>query len=103
MSKTRRAPRRREPAAVTIGNLELQLKNAQQRCETLMKERDGYYREVREAHARISELSGQASQVSAERAEFAHRLEECQAKLASTEQRFDGYRQAIEDMLPYPA
>lgn len=91
-------PPRREPASVTIGNLELQLHNATLRCQDLIAARDNYQRLANDRERKIAELNGE---IAAERANhYATRsmLQEAQARLAKEEANFCGYRQAIADM-----
>lgn len=100
MSKAR--PRRREPASVTIGNLELQLRNATQRCNDLIAARDSYQRIAGEREQKIAELNRELAAERSNNFATGSMLQEAQAKLASTEQRFEGYRMHVADTLRPP-
>ncbi len=91
---------KREPSAVTIGNLERELNNAHVRINDLVEARDRYLQLANERERRISELSNELAMVNNFRHANVCRLEETQAKLASTEQEYAGYRRAVADMKP---
>lgn len=102
MSKTRRAspPRkaRGEPASVTIGNLELQVRNLTTRCKDLVDARDGAARHVGVAECDIADLRSELALEQSNHHATKCMLQECQAKLASTEKAFSGYRRAVVDI-----
>lgn len=89
---------RKEPASVTIGNLELQNRNLETRVADLVEARDRYLKLANERERRISELSHELSKAQTELMFVRGTRQETQAKLASTESEFKGYRQAIADM-----
>jgi len=102
MSKAKVRPPRTpkgEPASVTIGNQRQEITTLTRRIQTLVMDRDSNYESARQWRDR-AETAERALEVARQhkKADVA-RLEECQAKLASTEQRFEGYRQAVADMV----
>lgn len=102
-----RPPRkpRGESAKVTISVQERLIHNLTARCEDLVRERDTALNEAtenrmhrsyeRSATVQVTEMLDRERE--SRKGDLA-RLEECQAKLASTEQRFQGYQAAVMDM-----
>lgn len=104
MRKAMTPPRkpRGEAPSVTIGNLELQVRNLTARCESLLRERDIASNEAARARQDRNEALGQGQHSFIELRNARAELEACQAKLASTERRFEGYRMHVRDtVLPF--
>ncbi len=101
MAKAKTLPPRKprgEAPSVTIGNLEWQVQTLTKRAEDLVTTRDDAFREMSRLGQEVGTLRNDVARETAFRKADVSRLEECQARLASTEQRFEGYRQAIEDI-----
>lgn len=98
MSKNpKQVKQRREPSAVTIGNLELQNRNLEQRCADLMEARDRYLKLANGREQRIAELSRELAEEKSVHAVNMCHLEETQARLARVETHIEGYRMAVAD------
>lgn len=103
-----RPPRtpRGESARVTIGNLRNEIAallarvdQVNARYEDAVRMRDDWQRNAFASERGMKEAQQElVTQKAFSRANIS-RLEECQAKLASTEQRFEGYRQAVAEIM----
>ena len=97
-----RPPRkpRAEPAKVTIGVLERRCVELVSRIENLVAARDDATN-LRQEMQRERDAANLA-RLEAQRNShlFREQLNECQAKLASVEQRFEGYRMHVSDTKP---
>lgn len=101
MSKAKMVPPRKpkgEAPSVTIANLERQVLNLTSRVEDVLRQRDQGTRDRLQMERERDEAIRERENMRHAERQMGYQLTECQAKLASTEQRFEGYRQAIEDI-----
>lgn len=98
MKKPKQVKTRKEPASVTIGNLELQNRNLEQRCADLMAARDNYQKLANQREIRIAELSDEVARERHVREVAVAQFDGEKAERRRIENEYVGYARAVRDI-----